>query len=305
MEETKNKKNTRQVNYLIIAVIITIIILILSLAGLTYAVYNFDLNRSFLTQAAKYIPYPAAKVNSDYISYYDFIINTKAAAQFYQSQLEEFEQVPSQQELEKIVLEDRLVENVLVKELADQYKVIITQQDIDAELNSIIEKYGSEQQVIDFLNKYYGISLQQYEKYFIKPNLYYDYTNEAITDDESLNQEPKTQIQDALIRLRNGESFEALANEINNEELIQGDGLLGVYQRGEIPKEIEDQIMALEIGEFTDVVTMADSFQIIKLEDRDEETGAMTLKGIIVPIITIEDLLAEKREQAEINIYVY
>jgi len=72
-----------------------------------------------------------------------------------------------------------------------------------------------------------------------------------------------------------------------------------------MPLAIEDQVFDMEVSGFTDVVTMPDSFQIIKLEDRDDDLGTVTLKGIIIPITTIEDLLVEKKEQANINIYVY
>jgi len=226
MKKAKNKKKI-----IIIIIIVIIIALILGAVSLSYSVYKLDLNKDFLMGVTRILPYPAAKVNDSYISYYDYLMNTNAAIKFYQFQTEQFNEIPSDQEIKQIVMEERLIENKLVKELADQYQIKVSQQEIDNELNSIIEKYGSEQEVINFFYDYYGLTVKQYKKYFIEPNLYYDYTNEAITDDDTLNKEQKELAQQILTKLRNGESLENLANQYNDNDYIQGDGVLGVYSR--------------------------------------------------------------------------
>ena len=143
------------------------------------------------------------------------------------------------------------------------------------------------------------MNLREYKKYFTGPNLYYDKTNLAIIDDEILNGQAKKDIQEALSRLRNNEDFYQLIKEYNGSLTKQN------FQRGELPKDIEDQLFSMSEGEFTDVLALAGSYQIIKLEKKDLDRGVLTLSFIIVETVNLDDLLKEQRDKAEIEIYIY
>ncbi len=300
----KIKNNTKS---LIIGLIVAVLIVIIAFIGIVgWGIYKLDWRGQFVDQVVKIIPYPAASVDGSFISYKIFFKAVKISEKFYEKQKEAgFMAIPGQAELEKDIMEDRLIENELVKKISKKYNISVSQSEIEEKIDEIIKRQGSREEVEKFLAEYYGINLEEYKKYFTKPNLLYDKTSEAVIDDESLNAEPKKKIQEALSKLRDGDEFEEVAKQYSEDEMAEENASLENFLRGELPQDIEDQLFSMQEGEFTDILTLADRFVIFKLEKKDEEKGVLTLKRIIVNITTLDDLIKEAIEKAQIKIYAY
>lgn len=302
MMEKKTKKEIKKIKKkfnghgLKIAVILGFLILVIAFISVNaWQIYGLNSQSVFTEKVSKVIPYPAARVNNEFISYYDFLKNFAAANKFYQKQGINNLAVS---DLQKFVLEDRLINNVLVREIAKDYKISVSQKEIDQEIDLIIQNKGSQKEFAKFLADFYDLSIRDYKEYFTKPNLYYDKTNDVIIDDELLNGQAKKDIQAALNRLRNQENFYELIKEYDGVENQQ-------IARGDLPAGIEDELFSMTEGEYTDVVNLAGSYQIIKLEKKDSDKGILTLSFIIVKTVNIDDLLKEHRAKADIEIYIY
>ncbi|MBD3359611.1 MAG: hypothetical protein GF365_02790 [Candidatus Buchananbacteria bacterium] len=278
-----------------ITIILAVLVLLISFFSVvTWQIYTRGSQSDLIEKVCKIIPYPAARVNNTFITYYDFLQTFEAAQKFYNKQ----SAVDiSESELKKMVLEKRLINNVLIQKVANDYNINVSQAEINQEVEKIITNKGSQEEFEEFLADFYDLNLAQYKEYFIKPNLYYEKTNQAVIDDDSLNGQAKKDIQQALNRLRNGDDFYKLIEEYNGNANQQ-------FKRGQLPAELEDELFNMEAGEFTDVMALAGDYQIIKLEDKNLETGNFILSFIVVETTALNDLLAEQKQKADIVIYI-
>jgi peptidyl-prolyl cis-trans isomerase SurA len=69
----------------------------------------------------------------------------------------------------------------------------------------------------------------------------------------------------ALARIRAGESFESLANTLNEASDANRDGVLGTFKSGEFLPEIERAITPLSANEISSVIKGAGGFQVVKV----------------------------------------
>ena len=99
-------------------------------------------------------------------------------------------------------------------------------------------------------------------------------------------------------------TFERLVAEYSQDMFADKDGVVGFVPRGFFPSDVEDTLYALEIGEHTDIVSFPDSFQIIKVLDKDEEQGMIKISRIYLEIKSLIQLLDEQMSQAEVKVYL-
>jgi parvulin-like peptidyl-prolyl isomerase len=144
-----------------------------------------------------------------------------------------------------------------------------------------------------------------YKKIFVIPNLYYDKTNQAVIEDNLINGEAKKKAQEALNKLRNNESFEEVAktysDDINKDKNASQENFL----RGELAKDIEDELFSMKEGTYTDIITLPDSYAIFKLLKKDENKGVLTTQRIVIKLKTLDNLITEQKQKAQIKIYAY
>ncbi len=84
--------------------------------------------------------------------------------------------------------------------------------------------------------------------------------------------ESKAEAEVVLKRLREGEDFAALAEELSKDPgSAQQGGDLGWFARGEMVPEFDEVAFSLEPGELSDVVVTEYGFHILLVEERDED----------------------------------
>lgn len=72
----------------------------------------------------------------------------------------------------------------------------------------------------------------------------------------------------ALKRLKSGEAFEALANQLDETPGSNKDGVLGVFKSGEFLPDIEKAIGDLSVNEASEILRGPDGYHIVKLLDK-------------------------------------
>jgi len=305
----KEKKRINTAGFIGGLILAVIILTLFFCCIMGWGIYKLNWQGSFIESFVNIIPYPAARVNSHFILLSDYYKDLNAAKKFYDKQSKNnFPSIPSENQLKKIILEDRLIDEVLTKNIADRLNVAIAEIDIDNKLNEIINNYGSREDLEEYLQEWYGIGINNYKKYFIKPNLYEDFLEAKIIDDASINGEARKKIDEAYGKLKAGENFDKIFDqysEFKAEENGSAKSMTGNFLRGELPKALEDSLFLLKAGQYTDVIKLPGSYSIIKLVQKDEDKGLLVLKTILVKTKKLNDLVQEEKAKSTIKIYVY
>lgn len=98
-----------------------------------------------------------------------------------------------------------------------------------------------------------------------------------------------------LQRVKDGEDFSELAKRFSDGSTAKQGGFLGVYKRGELAKELEDQVFKMKKNELTPVIETKQGFLILKVLEHYDE-GIQTFPKVENEIM--DRLYSEKMEPA-------
>lgn len=117
--------------------------------------------------------------------------------------------------------------------------------------------------------KYY----EEHKKEFVKPEQVALRAIEISTDAKKESELPelKKKAEDLLKRIKDGEDFATLAKRFSDGSTAQQGGFLGVYKRGELSKQLEDQVFAMKKNQLTDVIETKQGYLILQVLERYEE----------------------------------
>jgi len=117
--------------------------------------------------------------------------------------------------------------------------------------------------------KYY----QEHKKEFVKPEQVALRAIEISTDGKKESELPdlKKRADDMLRRIKDGEDFATLAKRFSDGSTAQQGGYLGIYKRGELSKQLEDQVFAMKKNQLTDVIETKQGYLILQVLERYEE----------------------------------
>ncbi len=303
-KRAKKIKTSVNIKALIIGSLISVLLLVAVFVGVIYwGYYVLDWRNDFMLKIAQVLPLAAAKVDGQTVLYKDYINTLNISRKYYESQAKNgIKGLPSDEDVKTKVI-NRLIDDKIIINLAKKYNLNVTKQEISDKMEEIIKNKGSREETEKFLEDFYGIDIKTYEYEFIEPNLWYSKTDQAIQADQAINGPANIKIQDALNDLQNGKSFEATAKQYSEGETADQGGLIGNFLRGELPKDIEDNLFSLKEGEYTGILNIKNTLQILRLDKKDEDKGVLTLSAISAKIKNVDEVVKEVKEKAQIKIY--
>ena len=281
------------------------IILVLAAVIFGVGIYRFGWSGEVVAKITKVAPYPAAFVNWRPVRFSDYADDVETLKTFFASQGAELgAEMPSEQELKSQVL-DRLLKNELSYQLAKKYNVSVSDGDLEAEVEKIVAQDESRENVEETLQKQYGWGIAEFKEKVLKPFLIQQKLQEAISKDETLNQEAKQKAENVLAEVKKGEkSFEDLAKEYSGDTTAEDGGDLGYFGRGTMVPEFEAAAFALGAGETSDLVLTSYGYHIIKvIEQIKDDNGEITqvrAEHILVKTKSLDDFLTEESAKAKI-----
>ncbi|MDY0091391.1 MAG: peptidyl-prolyl cis-trans isomerase [Candidatus Vecturithrix sp.] len=207
-----------------------------------------------------------------------------------------------------------LIENTLIAQKAKEYKISVTDDELQQIIRQVQEEYGGAdiQAIVEEQGKSYEFWLkaqqekllqekvfdiemasmitvtpEEVQQYYERNKEKYDHPAQArasqiLTYERSLAEKARQEI-------RQGADFAQVAQKYSESEDAQNGGDLGFFDRGVMPPEFDEVIFSLKIGEVSDIVQTPYGYQIFKL------TGEREAQRI--PFNEVKDQIADAIKQ--------
>jgi FKBP-type peptidyl-prolyl cis-trans isomerase (trigger factor) len=286
--------------------------IIITLGVFAVGIYQYSWNGSITNKMIELVPFPAALVNYKIITIKDFKSDLATIEHYYAKQNEEGGgqvPIPTAEEMKSSVY-SRLINSVLLKEIATQLGVKVGEVEVETEFQKVALQAGSEAQAEASIKDLYNWNKEQFKAKVLRPYLLEKNLDEKISNDPSLNAVAKDKASQVLAEVKAGEtSFDDLAKKYSDDpgSAVKG-GDLGFFGRGQMIKEFEDAAFALKAGEVSDLVKTVYGYHIIKVEEvkTDEKTKEEQVhaKHILIRGEGLDSFIAKANEQAKIYKFV-
>jgi len=174
-------------------------------------------------------------------------------------QIRQQNNIPSMEELEKKVTESGITFEEFKNNMRNS---LLTQEVIRREVGARINIDRAEVQ------KYYD----EHKNEFQRPAQVYVREIFVSTDGKKESEIPDLEKKAQTLRKRveSGEDFSELAKRFSDGSTAKSGGELGVFERGQLSKDLEDVVFKLNRGQMTDVIRTKTGFLVLRVDQRFE-----------------------------------
>jgi hypothetical protein len=254
-----------------IVLISTSIFLITAISLFVYgylALYKLQTTSTFVYRISQVVPFPVARTEKGYVSYESYLFELRHYMHYYEvQQKQSFKTTEGKKELSDYKKRslDRVVNDAYVKQLAEEHKVSVTNQEIDTEIDIVREqnRLGSSNQVFeDVLRDFWGWSLSDFKRSLRQQLL----ARKVVS---KMDEGAHARAQAALNELKAGTPFDQVARKYSDDAGTKDAG-------GEIPGPIDKSsrdfaaqttaaIFDLKVGEYSKIVDTGYGLEIVRL----------------------------------------
>jgi peptidyl-prolyl cis-trans isomerase SurA len=165
-----------------------------------------------------------------------------------------------------------------------------------------------------------NISSEDAKKYYEEHQQDFNRPEQVVLGEISLNTEGKSpeemssiekKADDLRNRIVNGEDFSEIAKRFSEASTASDGGYLGVFERGQLSKQIEDVVFKMDKGQMTEVIQTKTGFEILKVEahfeaglqpfEKVENEIMNRLYSIKMPSV-MREYLGQLREQSYVTV---
>lgn len=301
--ETKSSSSKKMKR--MIAIIIGLII-ILPILTFLVGVYKFQWQGKFVDSVMQVIPLPAASVNGQWVNYAEWRDGVDTVTHFY-AQKEELGLSSSLPDLTTAQIElnelDRLIEKQLLEDLAAQYQITVSAEEIETEYTtSILPQATDEAEVIKTVETLYGWTLDEFKQEIVREVVLRGKLQTAMNADETINASAKQKIEEAKAALASGQAFSDVAFEFSEDGSAQDGGDLDWIEKGQTVPEFESVAYATAVGATSDIFASPFGYHILTVLEVDGEK--VHVAHILAKFITIDEEVVSMKDAAKIKRFV-
>lgn len=210
--------------------------------------------------------------------------------QYYEENLEKYRGKPFEEVKHEI-------ENTLRKKKEEKYiPKLIEELKKNAVITKNFDLLKVEEPTDSELQQYYNLNKDEYRQ----PQRVKIQQIKIKIDADTPEEEAKMKAEEALVKLRSGETFETVARQFSDEEYAEDGGKAPDYiAKGSLGEEFDAQVFSLYKGRTSDVFKAGDSYYIVKLLDKkgEEQRSFYEVREQVKEAVIKEKL----KSQLEIN----
>lgn len=288
-----------------ISVGILVAALVLFTAYCVIALYRLKSSSEFLYQVTNVVPFPVARIGSDFVAYENYLFEINRYKHYYQNQ----QNVDFNSENGKRQLEDfkkralnLVINEAYVREIAQQRGITVTDEEVNKEIETIRSQNrlgASDQEFESVLREFWGWSIDDFKRV----------QRQEILKDKvvaELDVDARKRAEEALARLKAGEDFAKLARKVSEDPSTKDNG--GAF-RAEITKNDRDispktvnALFQLEPGQFSEIINIGYGLEIVKTIEKNDEN----VRGahIIFNFKDIEEYLRKIKDERPARSYI-
>jgi peptidyl-prolyl cis-trans isomerase C len=207
----------------------------------------------------------------------------------------------------ELVLND-LIDQVLLAQAAAQKGFQVEPAEVQARMDSLADQLGGSQGLMDWLseNGYVEEDFRRALQRSIASAWMRDQIAAEVPEQaeqvhvRQILVNTRTQAEEVLAMLRNGQSFESLAEQYS--PVTRGD--LGWFPRGYLPyPQIEEVAFALAPDEISEVIETPSGFHILQLIERQEQRTLAPDARLALQIQALQKWVEQRRSQSKIEVF--
>jgi len=280
--------------------------LTLSLGIQFYAIYELGSTNILIRLKSKIIPYPAARVDFNLVTYNQFLSDLDSYKLYYKvTEEQDFTSEEGQKEFEKLKkdLLETLIEDEIIKKEAKKINLAVSEEEIDQEYKQLSDKLGAENEesLKKIIKDYYNWDVKTFRSK-IKATLYRKKMEAWVAKDPELNKDKKAKAEEILKRIESGEDFAALAKEFSNDPSAVDGGKMDWIEKNSYSEDYEKVAFSLEKGQVSKVVVTDFGFYIIKIEDKKEDQ--INVRHILIKPTELSEWLKTKKDEYQVKRYL-
>lgn len=279
-----------------VALLTVVIIGFLTYCGL--ALYKFQNTSAFIYDVTKVLPFPVAKVGSDWISYESYLFELRRNMHYYQTQQQaDFTSKGGQEQLARLKKQamDRVIRDAYVKELAEEQNVAVSSREVSRQVDLVRSqnRLGNNERVFkDVLKEFWGWTPDDFRR-----SLKQEMLQQAVV--AKLDTATKKRADTAMVQLKNGAKFEDVAAKSSDDQATKATGgviatPITTSDRSLAPL-LTDEVFKLKVGQISSVINTGYTLEIVKVtEVSGNSRRAAHIQFVLKDINTYVQPLAKK-----------
>ena len=288
-----------------ISISVFLISLVVFVSYCTLALYRFKQNSEFLYNVTRVIPFPVARIGSDFVAYENYLFEINRQVYYYETQQEtDFSTESGKKQLEqykKRALE-KVINDAYIKQLAEQNSITVSDQEVDNELEISRGQNrlgGSNTELEDILKDLWDWSLDDFKR-TLKQQLLAQKVASA------LDRDAHAKANDAYTKLESGMKFGKLASKVSEDPSTKNSGgeygfLIEQTNRDISPKTAA-VLFGLKPGQYSKPVDVGYGLEIIKnLEKNGDRIRAA---HIVFNFKDINEYVNDLKEERATRTYI-
>lgn len=272
----------------------------------TLALYKFKSNSAFLYKVTQVIPFPVARVGSDFVAYEDYLFEINHYIHYYQTQQNlDFNSDAGQQQLQEFKKRalDKVINDAYIKEIAEARGISVSDQEVEDQIAVVRNQNrlgANDEEFHGVLRDFWNWSVDDFKR-----SLKMQLLSQKVV--AALDTETRQDAEAALAQLEAGKDFATLAREVSEDPASKENG--GEFgfpiekDNRDISPNTVEALFKLKEGEHSGIVNVGYGLEIVK-NIKNEPGDKIRAAHIVFNFKDINEYINELKEQKKTRAYL-